>query len=581
MRVERIIVHIDFDAFYVSVLEAQDPSLRSRPVAVQQKQIIVTCNYPARKRGLYKLQLLSEARRLCPEVVILPGEDLTLFRNASQELFKLLLSYSWSGKCERLGFDEVFMDVTTHLDYNVDHINADDPQDSFFQLSRSDPGQGFRYDASKYCGTIFPREDEPPDLAPASLPQDNLTLRLALGSHLAMHLRKSLLEKGYTAAVGISTNKMLSKLVGNVSKPDGQTTLLPPYDRNVPLFLDPHEIEKIPGIGFKLSRMIKRSYLGREPSFSEGLVVGRSKDVVTVGEVRQNLKLETLDRTLKGPGLPTGIVPTVWNWIHGRDDTEVRKRLFPKQISFEDTYLDLQTTEQVRNELLKLSKQLISRIRIDLAEKAADDVDSSIGSHRTSSSVLTPRFLAVPQNLRLSTRLREVRGERSFQRTSRSTPLPSFVLLLGPVDKLAPRLVDGYLLPLFNRLHKQPGWNLNLINVAVTDISDEGHQNLNLKDMMYRKENAIKSSDITEQKHFSLTSHMNSVTKCTSEVYGSKNGGKALQEDPMPIWDDEMIGDTDPNAIRCGLCSGFFPLYALDAHERYHDEDENSVNVDA
>jgi hypothetical protein len=53
------------------------------------------------------LQLISEAKRLCPDVVIVLGEDLTRFRNASKELYAFLRSFSWNARCERLGFDEV------------------------------------------------------------------------------------------------------------------------------------------------------------------------------------------------------------------------------------------------------------------------------------------------------------------------------------------------------------------------------------------------------------------------------------------------------------------------------------------
>lgn len=74
---------------------------------MQQKQLIVTCNYEARRLGLHKLQLIREARKICPDVVIIMGEDLTRFRDASKELYKFLRTFSWSGKVERLGFDEV------------------------------------------------------------------------------------------------------------------------------------------------------------------------------------------------------------------------------------------------------------------------------------------------------------------------------------------------------------------------------------------------------------------------------------------------------------------------------------------
>lgn len=81
--------------------------MKSLPLAVQQKHIIVTCNYEARRRGLYKLQLITEAKRICPDVVIVLGEDISRFRDASKDLYNFLEKFSWSNKVERLGFDEV------------------------------------------------------------------------------------------------------------------------------------------------------------------------------------------------------------------------------------------------------------------------------------------------------------------------------------------------------------------------------------------------------------------------------------------------------------------------------------------
>ena len=81
--------------------------LKTLPLAVQQKQIVVTCNYEARRRGLRKLQLIKDARQICPELVIVLGEDLTKFRDASKSLYLFLRAFCWSGKVEKLGFDEV------------------------------------------------------------------------------------------------------------------------------------------------------------------------------------------------------------------------------------------------------------------------------------------------------------------------------------------------------------------------------------------------------------------------------------------------------------------------------------------
>lgn len=110
----RIIIHFDYDAFYASVVENENPALKSVPLAIQQKQIIVTCNYEARRRGLHKLQLITEAKKVCPDVVIILGEDISRFRNASKDLYNFLRERIWSDRLERLGFDEVWW-VSTPL----------------------------------------------------------------------------------------------------------------------------------------------------------------------------------------------------------------------------------------------------------------------------------------------------------------------------------------------------------------------------------------------------------------------------------------------------------------------------------
>lgn len=156
------------------------------------------------------------------------------------------------------------MDVTDIVNYNIDVLNQNTPTSSFFHLDRNDPLAGFPFDASMISGHAFPpvctRAVCPPGCIPALTHPllDGLSLRLVLGSHLAQYLRHQLEEhKGYTCTVGISTNKLISKLVGNLNKPKGQTTLLPPYehstetgDSNITRFLDAHNIGELPGIGF-------------------------------------------------------------------------------------------------------------------------------------------------------------------------------------------------------------------------------------------------------------------------------------------------------------------------------------------
>lgn len=181
------------------------------------------------------------------------------------------------------------MDVTDMVDYNLDIMNRKAPSSSFFHLDRNDPTVGFSFDASSISGHTFPAAGTEADLPIASTAMktwsahEALFVRLLLGSHLAQYLRLKLEEhKSYTSTAGVSTNKLLSKLVGNINKPKGQTTLLPPYESrfdthhcNVTRFLDAHDIGKVPGIGFKTAQKIRQHVLKRPATFQSGLVYGK------------------------------------------------------------------------------------------------------------------------------------------------------------------------------------------------------------------------------------------------------------------------------------------------------------------
>lgn len=228
------------------------------------------------------------------------------------------------------------------VDYNAELVNHNSLSTSFFHLDRSDPTLGFPFDASVVAGHVYPicsLSAPPKQDYPAAL-----YLHLVLGSHLAQHMRHQLEElKGYTSTVGISTNKLLSKLVGNLNKPKGQTTLIPSLyssegeaESNATKFIDGHEIGKIPGIGFKIAQKIRGYFLGRPATFDTGLVYGGTKETVMVGEIRlrDDMCSTLLEKLLGGHGAPKGIGDRVWGLLNGIDDDEVCKaKAVPHQIS--------------------------------------------------------------------------------------------------------------------------------------------------------------------------------------------------------------------------------------------------------
>ena len=69
---ERVVLHVDIDAFFASVEQLRYPQLRGRPVIVGNG-VIASCSYAARRSGCYAGQSLTQARRVCPEAVILDG----------------------------------------------------------------------------------------------------------------------------------------------------------------------------------------------------------------------------------------------------------------------------------------------------------------------------------------------------------------------------------------------------------------------------------------------------------------------------------------------------------------------------
>jgi DNA polymerase iota len=590
----------DYDCFYASVFEAENPALRALPLAVQQKQIIVTCNYEARRRGLKKLQLISEAKKVCPDIVIVLGEQLDRFRDASKMLYKLLESFTWNKKVEKLGFDEVFLDVTDIVAYNQAMLNPNDLSHAFFHLSRDDPTIGFSFDATRISGYEYPEATHyQGSLTAVDQPDGDLLTRLTLGSHIASHLRNCLEEThGYTSTVGISTSKLLSKLAGNLHKPKAQTTLTPPYEcptsdvegsvvavSNVTNFIDEHEIGKIPGIGFKMSHKI-RSHVLSLPTDVD-VAWGEIKDSVTVRDVRTfpGMGPELLEQLLGGPGSGKGIGGKVWALILGIDDTEVKAaRKVPSQISIEDSYVRLDTMSLVQKELRILSSSLIRRMHIDLLED--DEDEESI-----------KRWTAYPKTIRLTTRPRPPPNSdgtrtRSFNRISRSGPLPNFVFSLREgVEALVEKLVQETLVPMFRRLHPENHrWNLSLINIGVTNMAsaasnDGSGGGRDIGRMFKQQEEVLKewkiedrdvspdpvgdgSAQETSDGNIAEPSAGNDATGIFQR--GSEHVIDLTQnsvDDQVQWYDDE---DQEAIADRCGICGAVMPAFAMTAHEIFH-----------
>ena len=399
--------------------------------------------------------------------------------------------------------------------------------------------------------------------------------------------------------VGIATNKILSKLVGDTNKPKNQTTIMPPYESvryaesTIAQFLDVHDIGKIPGIGFKLSHKIRESVLGREPEYADGLIYGGTKESVTVFDVRTypGMGPEQLENILGGAGSQKGIGGKIWGLIHGIDETEVEKaKRVPSQISQEgksvhlsflfcltsltDSYMKyLHSFDEAKRQLHLLGERLIRRMHMDLLE------DEEYGTAPDGEP--QRRWMAHPRTLRLTTRPRLPPGPdgiraRTFQRISRSAAMPNFVFNLNePPLVLADKLVEEALVPMFRKLHhEKAGWNLSLINVAATNMAEAAADNKDSEGrdigrMFRQQDEVLKDFKVTVLADSFLDSPASS-----DDATGPSSAGKAIPESEHEIsvadeWDSET--SDSQLLVKCDFCQSTVPAFALSAHRRYHE----------
>jgi len=162
----RTILHIDMNAFFAGVEQAMNPALRGKPVAVvgaAKRTVITTSSYEARKYGVRTGMAVWEARRCCPELILVVGNN-RRYTHTSAGIVKMMLDYT--PLVEVFSIDEAFMDLTGSL---------------------------------KLFGSA---------------------------ENIAMLLKSRIRHRfGLTCSIGLAPNKLLAKLASDMEKPDGLTII--------------------------------------------------------------------------------------------------------------------------------------------------------------------------------------------------------------------------------------------------------------------------------------------------------------------------------------------------------------------
>jgi len=193
--VNRRILHIDLDAFFVSVEQALAPELVGKPVVVggrpDRRGVVASASYEARVFGIRAGMPLAHAYRLCPQTIFLQG-SFSAYREASEKFMAILADFS---PClEPAGLDEAYLDIT----------------------------------GCELFGTPY-----------------------QLASSIKERVKK---ELKLIASVGIAICKVVAKIASDSGKPDGLVEVAAGQEKD---FLAPLPVASLPGVGEKTERYLK------------------------------------------------------------------------------------------------------------------------------------------------------------------------------------------------------------------------------------------------------------------------------------------------------------------------------------
>ncbi|MFQ5714993.1 MAG: DNA polymerase IV [Candidatus Scalinduaceae bacterium] len=190
MSNNKTIMHVDMNAFFASVEQQVNPSLRNKPVAVigaHKRTVITTASYEARAYGVKVGMTVPEAKKLCPDIIFVAGDN-KRYTDTCTRLVRLYTNYT--PLVEVYSVDEAFLDITGSL------CLFNSPEDIAIQIKRK--------------------------------------------------IRKNF---GLTCSIGIGSNKLLAKLASNMKKPDGLTIIHP---EDVSEILGKLPVSTLCGIGSRL-----------------------------------------------------------------------------------------------------------------------------------------------------------------------------------------------------------------------------------------------------------------------------------------------------------------------------------------
>ncbi|XP_028615923.1 DNA polymerase kappa [Grammomys surdaster] len=164
------IVHVDMDAFYAAVEMRDNPELKEKPIAVGSMSMLSTSNYHARRFGVRAAMPGFIAKRLCPQLIIVPP-NFDKYRAVSKEVKEILAEYDPNFMA--MSLDEAYLNITQHLQERQDW--PEDKRRFFIKMEncrKIDTPRQEANELTEYERSTSPLlfEDSPPDLQPQGRP---------------------------------------------------------------------------------------------------------------------------------------------------------------------------------------------------------------------------------------------------------------------------------------------------------------------------------------------------------------------------------------------------------------------------
>ncbi|KAI9676080.1 MAG: DNA-directed DNA polymerase eta rad30 [Caeruleum heppii] len=277
----RVVAHIDLDAFYAQCEMVRLGVPEDKPLAVQQWQGLIAINYPARDFGLNRHITITEAKKLCPELIMQhvatwrEGDErwayhddafehiathkvsLDPYRLQSRRILATIkdaLPAAPLQKVEKASIDEVFLDLSAQVHSlllaRYPELDGPPPYDDMSESLPLPPTTALDWntDALIDLDTTETEDDDP----------DWDDIAMLIGSEIIRSVRATIRQElHYTCSAGIAQNKMLAKLGSAHKKPNQQTIV---RNRAVQQFLSSFKFTKIRNLGGKLGDQVVSTF---------------------------------------------------------------------------------------------------------------------------------------------------------------------------------------------------------------------------------------------------------------------------------------------------------------------------------